>query len=61
MAIVTLFNKNYEAQNEAQNLTLVIQKRRERILELIEENKYITSGNLEDILGVSKSTMKEIS
>ena len=72
--IVTLFNRNYsieyeaqnraqnraqnEAQNEAQNFKLDILKRRERIIELIKENKIITRSNLKDILGVSKATIK---
>uniref|UniRef100_Q0I123 HTH deoR-type domain-containing protein n=2 Tax=Histophilus somni TaxID=731 RepID=Q0I123_HISS1 len=60
--IVTLFNRNYEAQNEAQNeaqiLKLDNQKRIEKILELIKENKNITRSNLKDILGVSKSTIE---
>ena len=72
--IVTLFNRNYsieyeaqngaqngaqnEAQNEDQNFKLDILKRRERIIELIKENKIITRSNLKDILGVSKATIK---
>lgn len=34
------------------------QKRIERILELIKENKNITRSNLKDILGTSKSTIE---
>ncbi|WP_308699330.1 ATP-binding protein [Mycoplasma zalophi] len=56
--IVTLFNRNYEAQNEAQSLKLNNQKRIEKILELIKENKNITRSDLQDILRVSKSTIE---
>ncbi|WP_235659736.1 HTH domain-containing protein [Mycoplasmopsis californica] len=52
--ILTLFNKNHEAQN----LKLNNQKRIEKILELIKENKNITKSNLKNILGVSKSTIE---
>lgn len=64
--IVTLFNRNYEGQNEAQNegqydgqnIKLDILERRNKILELIIENNQITSTMLKDILGVSKATIE---
>ena len=68
--IVTLFNRNYDGQNEGQydgqcdgqndgqNIKLDISKRRNKILKLIIENNQITSDMLKEILGVSKSTIE---
>lgn len=64
--VVTLFNRNYDGQNEGlseghnegQNIKLDISKRRNKVLELIRENNQITSTMLKDILGVSKATIE---
>ena len=60
--ILTLFNRNYEGQNEGQNnvadLKLGVLKRRTKILKLIMENNNIKSSELKDILGVSKATIE---
>lgn len=49
-----------DGQSDGQNKNIKsdIVKRREKILELITENNYITSNTLKDILGVSKPTVE---
>lgn len=56
--IVTLFNRNYDGQNDGQNIKLSISERRNKILVLIAENNHVTSSMLKDIIGVSKATIE---
>ena len=58
--IVTLYNRNYNGQNDGQKqlVKLTMLERREKILQLIIENNRMTSNKLKDILGVSKATIE---
>ncbi|MGP1601966.1 HTH domain-containing protein, partial [Treponema sp.] len=54
--IVTLFNRNYDGQNDGQKLSA--EQRKEKIMELIKSNNEITIDMIKCIINVSKRTIE---
>lgn len=58
--IVTLFNRNYDIQNDGQNdgQKISTKDRLEKIIKYIESDSAITADRLKDLLNVSKRTIE---
>ena len=54
--IVTLFNRNYDIQNDGQKIST--KDRLEKIIKYIESDSAITADRLKDLLNVSKRTIE---
>ena len=54
--IVTLFNRNYDVQNDVQKLSA--EQRKEKIMELMKSNNKITIDMIKCIINVSKPTIE---
>ena len=54
--IVTLFNRNYDVQNDGQKISAT--NRLERIIRYIESDNAMTADRLKELLNVSKRTVE---